>query len=88
MILHRVLEWKNEVIAIEAGLRHAEVMLQELTMQSQVMEPPPIFTDPSADITQSRSLASRCDFDDGRANNPRFVDHKDNDFCAVKLFCG
>ena len=34
VILNRVLEWRNEGIAIEADPRHVELLLQEMCMQS------------------------------------------------------
>ena len=70
MILNRVLEWRNEGIAIEAEPRHVGLILQEMGMQSckesEVLGPPPKPTDEmlltGTDITQFRSLAARCNF--------------------------
>ena len=70
VILNRVLEWRNEGIAIEADPRHVELMLQEMGMQnckgSEVMGPAPNPADEipltGKDATQFRSLAARCNF--------------------------
>ena len=45
VILNRVLEWRNEGIAIEADPRHVELILHEMGIQSEVMGPPPNPTD-------------------------------------------